>query len=98
MTHTGRHRLAAVMKTVHTAIFFVEPTSIGWPVIALLLGRRDRTVALAAGAVSAEAAVFCLNRCGWKLATSAMIVSAARSVFDTRPDLHQVVHLPLGGG
>lgn len=62
MTNAGRRRLAvAVIKTVHTAIFLVELASIGWLVISGLLGRRDRTVSLAAGAVAAEAAVFCGN-------------------------------------
>ena len=35
--------------------------SIAWLVISGLVGRRDRTVALAAAAVGAEAAVFCGN-------------------------------------
>lgn len=62
MTTAGRRRLAVgVIKTVHTAIFLVELASIGWLVITGLLGRRDRPVALAAGAVAAEAAVFCGN-------------------------------------
>lgn len=62
MTNAGRRRLAVVViKTVHTTIFLVELTSIGWLVITGLLGRRDRTVVLAASAVAAEAAVFCGN-------------------------------------
>jgi hypothetical protein len=57
-----RHPIAiAAIKTVHTAVFLVELSSIGWLVISGLMGRRDRTVALAAGAVAAEAAVFVLN-------------------------------------
>lgn len=62
MNGAGRHSLAvAAIKTVHTAIFLVELASIGWLVVSGLLGRRDRTVALAAGAVAAEAAVFIAN-------------------------------------
>lgn len=59
MTNADQRRLAVVViKTVHTAIFFLELASIGWLVITGLFGRRDRTVVLAAGAVVAEAAVF----------------------------------------
>ena len=50
------------MKAVHTAIFGVELASIGWLVITGLLGRRDRSVAIAAVAVAGEAAVFVANR------------------------------------
>ncbi len=57
-----RHPLAVVaIKTVHTAIFLVELSSICWLVISGFLGRRDRTVAIAAGAVAVEAAVFVGN-------------------------------------
>ena len=35
--------------------------SLGWLLIRGLLGRRDRSVTLAAGAVAAETAVFCGN-------------------------------------
>jgi len=57
-----QHALAvAALRTVHTAIFLVELASICWLVVSGLLGRRDRTVALAAGAVAAEAAVFLWN-------------------------------------
>jgi hypothetical protein len=61
--HTGRDRLAiALVKGVHTAIFLVELASIGWLVATGLLGRRDRSVAVAAAVVSAEAVVFIANR------------------------------------
>lgn len=50
-----------VVKTVHTAIFGAELASIGWLVVSGLVGRRDRTVGLAAGAVAVEAAVFVAN-------------------------------------
>jgi hypothetical protein len=57
-----RHPIGiAIVKTVHTAIFLVELASIGWLAISGLLGRRDGTVALAAGAVAVEAAVFLAN-------------------------------------
>jgi len=57
-----RHPLAvAAIKTVHTAVFLAELSAIGWLVASGLLGRRDRTVALAAGAVAIEAAVFVAN-------------------------------------
>ncbi len=62
MSGTGRHPFAvAALKTVHTAIFLVELASIGWLVVSGLVGRRDRTVALVAGAVAAEAVVFLAN-------------------------------------
>lgn len=50
------------VKAVHTAIFAVELVSIGWLVVTGITGRRDRTTALAAGAVAVEAAVFVANR------------------------------------
>lgn len=59
MSSGGRHPFGvAVIKTVHTAIFGVELASIGWLVVTGLRGRRDRTVALAAGTVAIEAGVF----------------------------------------
>jgi hypothetical protein len=57
-----RHPVAiAAVKTVHSAIFLVELASIGWLVMSGVLGRRDRTVAVATGAVVVEAAVFLAN-------------------------------------
>lgn len=57
-----RHPLAvAAVKSVHTAIFLAELASILWLVVTGLIGRRDRTVALAAVAVATEATVFVLN-------------------------------------
>jgi hypothetical protein len=55
-----RPRLVAV-RAVHTAVFFVELGAIGWLVVSGALGRRDRSVAVAAGLVAAEAAVFVVN-------------------------------------
>ena len=62
MSGARRHPVAvAVVKTVHTAVFLVELAAIGWLVVTGILGRRNRTVALAASAVAAETAVFLAN-------------------------------------
>jgi len=62
MSQGGRHPVAvAVIKAVHTGVFLVELMSIGWLVATGLTGRRDRSVAIAAGAVAIEAAVFVGN-------------------------------------
>ena len=59
---TERHPVAvAALKTVHTVIFTGELSAILWLVVSGLLGRRDRTVALAAAAVAVETAVFLAN-------------------------------------
>lgn len=50
------------VRAVHTAVFLVELTSIGWLVLTGAIGRRDRTVTIAAGAVAVEASVFLANR------------------------------------
>ena len=58
----ARHPVGVVaVKTVHTLVFGVELASILWLVASGLLGRRDRTVALAGSAVAVEAAVFVAN-------------------------------------
>jgi hypothetical protein len=58
----ARHPLAvAALKTVHTVIFAGELSAILWLVMSGLIGRRDRTVGIAAVAVAAEAAVFLAN-------------------------------------
>jgi hypothetical protein len=49
------------VKTVHTAVFLVMLSSILWLAVSGLLRRRDRTVAVAAGLVAIEAAVFVAN-------------------------------------
>lgn len=57
-----RHPLAvATLKAVHTVIFAGELSAILWLVMSGLVGRRDRTVAIAAAAVAAETAVFLAN-------------------------------------
>ena len=56
-----RPLLLAATRSVHTAVFFAELGAILWLVVSGALGRRDRTVGIAAGLVGAEAAVFVLN-------------------------------------
>ncbi len=57
-----RHPVAvAALKSVHTVIFAGELSAILWLVVSSLLGRRDRTVGIAAVAVTAEATVFLAN-------------------------------------
>lgn len=53
--------MLVAIRAVHSAIFLVMLGSIGWLVATGLAGRRDRTVAVAAGLVAAESAVFVLN-------------------------------------
>jgi hypothetical protein len=58
----GRHPIAIVaLKSVHTVIFAGELSAILWLVASGLLGRRDRSVGMAALAVAVEAAVFVAN-------------------------------------
>ena len=57
-----RHPVAvAAVKTLHTAIFLLELASIAWLAFTGLVGRRDRSVAIATGAVGFEIAVFLAN-------------------------------------
>ncbi|HEX5149049.1 MAG TPA: hypothetical protein VFW02_08210 [Candidatus Limnocylindrales bacterium] len=49
------------IKSIHTAVFLVNLSSIVWLVVTGLTGRRDRTVAVAAIAVAIESAVFLAN-------------------------------------
>jgi hypothetical protein len=61
---TGRSRAGprlALIRGVHSAVFLVELGSILWLVVTGLLGRRDRTVVVAAILVAGEAAVFVAN-------------------------------------
>jgi hypothetical protein len=61
---TGRSRAGprlALIRGVHSAVFLVELASILWLVLTGLVGRRDRTVAVAAILVAGEAAVFVAN-------------------------------------
>ena len=50
------------IKAVHSAVFLVMLAAIGWLVGTGLVGRRDRTVAVASALVAAESAVFVANR------------------------------------
>lgn len=54
-------RAVVGLKVVHTAVFLGELSAIVWLVVSGLLRRRDRSVALAAGAVALEAAVYLGN-------------------------------------
>ena len=57
-----RHPFAvAALKSIHTVIFAGELSAILWLVISGIVGRRDRSVAIAAAAVAIEAAVFVGN-------------------------------------
>jgi hypothetical protein len=51
----------AALKTIHTVVFAGELSAILWLVGSGLVGRRDRTVGIAAAAVVVEAAVFLAN-------------------------------------
>jgi hypothetical protein len=58
----SRHPVAVVaLKTIHTIIFAGELFAILWLVITGLVGRRDRSVGVAAAAVAAEVVVFVAN-------------------------------------
>ena len=61
--HDGRgdRGLLFGIRAVHSAIFLAELGSIGWLVLSGLVDRRDRSVAVAAGLVAVESAVFVLN-------------------------------------
>ena len=61
MTHVRHPVAVAALKTVHTIVFAGELAAILRLVMSGLLGRRDRSVAIAAAAVAAEAAVFLAN-------------------------------------
>ena len=53
-------RLVAI-RTVHSIIFLAELGSILWLVVTGIIGRRDRSVGVAAVLVAAESAVFIAN-------------------------------------
>lgn len=57
----GNRLEIAIVRTVHTAVFLGELAAIAWLVVSGWLGRRDRSVAIAAIAVAAESAVFVAN-------------------------------------
>lgn len=51
-----------VIRAVHSGVFLVELAAIAWLVLSGLMGRRDRSVAIAGGLVAIESAVFVANR------------------------------------
>jgi hypothetical protein len=53
--------LLVLIRGTHSAIFLVELAAIAWLVVTGIIGRRDRSTALAAVLVTAEAAVFLAN-------------------------------------
>ncbi|HEX5828747.1 MAG TPA: hypothetical protein VFY23_14565 [Candidatus Limnocylindrales bacterium] len=55
-------RWLPLIRGVHSAIFLVELGAILWLVVTGPTRRRDRSVALAAALVAAEAGVFVVNR------------------------------------
>ena len=54
--------LLIVIKAVHSLIFLMMLGAIGWLVATGLIGRQDRSVALAATLVATESLVFATNR------------------------------------
>jgi hypothetical protein len=57
----ARRLTLTLVRAVHSLVFLVELGAILWLVISGLIGRRDRTVAVAGGLVALEAAVFVAN-------------------------------------
>ncbi len=59
---TSRATALFLVRAVHSGVFAVELAAILWLVFTGIIGRRDRTVAVAAGLVAAEGAVFVVGR------------------------------------
>lgn len=55
-------RALILIKGIHSVAFLAELSAIGWLLLSGLIGRRDRTVALAAVMVAVESGVFLANR------------------------------------
>jgi hypothetical protein len=55
------HQRLTMIKAVHSAVFWVELASIAWLLVSGALGRRDRSVAIAAGLVAIEGVVWVAN-------------------------------------
>ncbi len=70
--------MLTMIRLLHTAVFFVELSSIGWLLVTGLTGRRDRTVALAASLVAAESVVFIANGGVCPMTTQAERLGATR--------------------
>lgn len=62
MTGTPPSPALTAIRAVHSAILLVMLAAIGWLLVTGLRGRRDRTVAAAAGLLAVEATVFVANR------------------------------------
>jgi len=56
-----RSRVVTAIQAVHSAVFLVELGAIGWLVYTGIVGRRDRTVGVAAALVAAEGFVWLAN-------------------------------------
>jgi len=56
-----RARRLFAVRAVHSAVFWVELVSIGWLLVSGFAGRRDRSVAVAAGLVAVEGVVWLGN-------------------------------------
>jgi hypothetical protein len=54
-------RRVTLIRAVHSAVFWIELGAIGWLVATGVTGRRDRTVAVAAGLVAIEGAIWIGN-------------------------------------
>jgi len=54
-------RRLLLVRAVHSIVFWAELGSIGWLVITGIIGRRDRSVGIAAALVAAESVVFIAN-------------------------------------
>ena len=61
MTAAQRSPRLVGVQAVHTAVFWLELGSIIWLAVSGIVGRRDRTVAVAAALVAAEAVVWLAN-------------------------------------
>ena len=61
MTEVRHPVVVAALKTIHTMVFAAELSAILWLVVSGLIGRRDRTVGIAAAAVAGEVVVFLAN-------------------------------------
>lgn len=54
-------RRLLTIQAVHSIVFWAELVSIGWLVVTGMVGRRDRSVGVAATLVAIESAVFVAN-------------------------------------
>ena len=58
---TASPSVLALIRGTHSAIFLVELAAIAWLVLTGIVGRRDRSTAVAAVLVAGEAVVFLAN-------------------------------------